>query len=149
MTNKVALKTVEEFMPVYQPLFALFLGKSQAYSEEVGSIDFKRVDTVGDIRAKHITPKDTEIKQIGVSEGKKTFKKYFLANQFIQSLLQDPRGNQEVIAQVLDEHNKQADDLLRAQVQALWSTMVDFGQVMQTICLKTLLKLLPVQLPIT
>ncbi len=116
MTNKVALKSVEEFMadymPVYQPLFSLFLGKSQAYSDEVGTIDFKRADTVGDIRAKHITPKDTEIKQIGVSEGKKTFKKYFLANQFIQSLLQDPRGNQDIIAQVLDEHNKQADDLL-------------------------------------
>lgn len=131
MTNKVALKTVEEFMadymPVYQPLFALFLGKSQAYSEEVGTIDFKRVDTVGDIRAKHITPKDTEIKQIGVAEGKKTFKKYFLANQFIQSLLQDPRGNQDVIAQVLDEHNKQADDLLLLGEGTSAGTVVNNG----------------------
>jgi hypothetical protein len=131
MTNKVALKSVEEFMadymPVYQPLFALFLGKSQAYSEEVGTIDFKRVDTVGDIRAKHITPKDTEIKQISVAEGKKTFKKYFLANQFIQSLLQDPRGNQDVIAQVLDEHNKQADDMLLLGEGTSAGTVVNNG----------------------
>ncbi len=116
MTNKIVLRTVEEFMtgyqPVYNPIYPLFLGKAQSYSEEVGKIDFKRVDTVGDIRAKHITPKDTEIKQIAARESSKTFKKYFLANQFTQSALQDPRGLEDVVAQVLDEHQKQADDLL-------------------------------------
>jgi hypothetical protein len=131
MTNKVALKTVEEFMadymPVYQPIFPLFLDKSQAYSEDVGSVDFKRADTVGDIRAKHITPKDTEIKQIGVKEGKKSFKKYFLANQFVQSSLQDARGNEDVIAQVLDEHNKQADELLLLGEGTSASTMLNNG----------------------
>lgn len=114
-TNKVALRTVEEFMsdytPVYQPLYPLFLGKSQAWSEEVGKIDFKRVETVGDIRAKHVTPKDTEIRQIAVGEAKKSFKKYFLANQFTLSALQDREGVEDVIAQVLDEHQKHADEL--------------------------------------
>jgi hypothetical protein len=100
------------YVPVYQPLYPLFLGKSQSYSEQAGKIDFKRVETVGDIRAKHITPKDTEIKQIAAKESSKTFKKYFLANQFVQSALQDPRGLEDVVAQVLDEHQKQADDLL-------------------------------------
>lgn len=117
MTNKVALRTVEEFMqdytPIYQPIFGLFLGgKSQKYPSEVGKMDFKRANTVGDIRAKHITPKDTEIKQIAVNEGTKSFKKYFLGNQYVQSAFQDRNGIEDVIAQVLDEHNKQADDLL-------------------------------------
>lgn len=116
MTNKIVLRTVEEFMadysPVYQPLYPLLLGKSKSYDEQVGTHDFKRVDTVGDIRAKHITPKDTEIKQVSVKEGKKTFKKYFLANQYVHSNFQDTRGNEDVVAQVLDEHQKQADELL-------------------------------------
>lgn len=116
MTNKIVLRSVEEFMsdytPVYQPLYPLFLGKAKSYDEQVGTHDFKRVDTVGDIRAKHITPKDTEIKQVNVKEGKKTFKKYFLANQYIQSNFQDTRGNEDVVAQVLDEHQKQADEML-------------------------------------
>lgn len=116
MTNKIVLRTVEEFMsdytPIYQAIFSLFLGKSQSYSEEVGTIDFKRADTVGDIRMKHVTPKDTELKQIAVADGKKSFKKYFLGNQFIQSELQDSQGNEDVIAQVLDENMKLADELL-------------------------------------
>lgn len=116
MTNKVVLRSTSEFMsdytPIYQPIYPLFLGKSQAYSEEVGSMDFKRVETVGDIRAKHITPKDTVMQQIAVNEAKKTFKKYFLANQFVQSALQDRQGLEDIISQVLDEHQKQADDLL-------------------------------------
>lgn len=131
MTNKVVLRTVEEFMqdyqPVYQPVYPLFLGKSQAYSEEVGKMDFKRVNTVGDIRAKHITPKDTEIKQIAANEGSKTFKKYFLANQFVQSALQDQRGLEDVVAQVLDEHQKQADELLLLGEGTSNSTMINNG----------------------
>ena len=115
-TNKIALRTVEEFMsdyvPVYQPIYPLFLGKSQSYSREAGKLDFRRVNAVGDIRAKHITPKDTEIRQLSVMEGKKSFKKYFLANQFTLSNFQDREGVEEVIAQVLDEHQLQADELL-------------------------------------
>jgi len=114
-TNKIALRTVEEFMsdytPVYNPLYPLFLRKSQQYSAEVGKLDFRRVLAVGDIRAKHITPKDTEMRQIAVMEGKKSFKKYFLANQFLQSQVQDREGLEEVIAQVLDEHQVQMDEL--------------------------------------
>lgn len=116
MTNKIALRTVEEFMadytPIYQPIYPLLLGKSQSYSEEVGVLNFKRLEAMGDLRLKHITPKDTEIKQIGAKEGSKTFKKYFLANQYVQSDLQDSKGIEDVLAQVLDENQKLADDLL-------------------------------------
>lgn len=131
MTNKVALRTIEEFMadyqPVYQPIYPLFLGKSQAYSEEVGKLDFKRVNTVGDIRAKHITPKDTEIRQIAVNESSKTFKKYFLANQFTLSALQEQRGVEDVVAQVLDEHQKQMDELFLLGEGTSNSTMINNG----------------------
>lgn len=114
-TNRIALRTVEEFMadykPTYNPIYGLFMKKSQTYSEEAGTIDFKRVDTVGDIRLKHITPKDTEIKQIIVGELKKTFKKYFLGKQYRQSTLQDTKGIEDVIAQVLDENQKLQDEI--------------------------------------
>lgn len=114
-TNKIQLRTVEEFMsgyaPIYQPIYPLFLGKSQQYAPEVGKFEFRRVQTVGDIRAKHITPKDTEIRQIGVMEGSKTFKKYFLANQFTLSDFQDRQGVEDVVSQVLDEHQLQSDEL--------------------------------------
>lgn len=113
MTNKIVMRTPEEFMndyiPVYQPLYPLLMKKSQQYSEQVGQVDFRAVKTVGDIRAKHITPKDTEMSQVAVADGKKSFKKYFLGNQFIQSSLQDLDGAESVVAQVLDEHQKQAD----------------------------------------
>ncbi len=131
MTNKVALRTIEEFMagyvPIYQPIYPLLLGKSQSYSEEVGKQEFRRVNTVGDIRAKHITPKDTEIRQIAVSEAKKTFKKYFLANQFTISSMQDQQGVEDVVSQVLDEHQKQADELLLLGEGTSGSTMINNG----------------------
>jgi hypothetical protein len=133
MTNKVVLRSTDEFMsdyvPVYQPLYPLFMGKSQSYSEEVGAVNFKRVSAVGDIRAKHITPKDTEIQQIAVNDAKKTFKKYFLANQFIQSALQDQEGTEEVVAQVLDEHQKQADELLLLGEGTSASDMINNGLI--------------------
>lgn len=116
MTNKIALRTVEEFMsdytPVYQPIYPLFLGKSQQYAQEVGKRDFRRVQAVGDIRGDIITPKDTHIKQISVMEGKKTFKSYFRANQFLLSSIQDRQGVEEVVSQVLDEHQIQMDEIL-------------------------------------
>lgn len=115
MTNKIALRTVEEFMsdyvPVYQPIYPLFLGKSQQYAQEVGKRDFRRVQAVGDIRGDIITPKDTHIKQIAVMEGKKSFKSYFRANQFILSQFQDRQGVEEVVSQVLDEHQIQTDEI--------------------------------------
>jgi hypothetical protein len=114
-TNKIVLREVESFMadytPVYTPIYPLFLTKSQQYAGEVGKHTFRRVNTVGDIRAKHITPKDTEIRQIAVQEGTKAYKKYFLANQFQMSALQDRQGAEEVTAQVLDEHQIQMDEL--------------------------------------
>jgi hypothetical protein len=129
MTNKVALRTTEEFMqdytPVYQPIYPLLLGKSQSYSEEVGTVNFKRADAVGDIRAKHITPKDTEMKQISAKESSKSFKKYFLGNQYIQSALQDIAGVEDVNAQVLDEHQKQFDELVLFGEGTSDSTMIN------------------------
>lgn len=116
MTNKIQLKDVDQYMadyrPVYNPIYPLFLSNSQSYSQEVGKVNFKRLEAVGDIRAHHVTPKDTEIKQIGVVEKSKTFKKYFLANQYVQSALQDQGQVEDVVRQVLDEHQKHMDDLL-------------------------------------
>lgn len=114
-TNKFDLRTVEDFMsdytPIYQAFYPLFLPRSSQYAAEVGKNDFRRINTVGDIRAKHITPKDTEMQQINVMEGKKSFKKYFLANQFQISQMQDRQGVEEVTTQVLDEHQVQMDEL--------------------------------------
>lgn len=130
-TDKVGLRTVEEFMqdytPAYKPIYPLFLGKSQAYSEEVGKIDFKRATTVGDIRGKHLTPKDTEIWQINVKESSKTLKKYFLANQFQLSEMQDQQGIEDVVAQVLDEHQIQFDELMLLGEGTSTSTMLNNG----------------------
>lgn len=130
-TNKIALRSVEEFMsdyvPIYQPIYPLFLGKSQQYAQEAGKLDFRRVQTVGDIRAKHVTPKDTEIKQVSVMEGKKSFKKYFLANQFTLSEIQDRQGVEEVVAQVLDEHQIQMDELFLLGEGTSDSSMLNNG----------------------
>lgn len=116
-TNKIVLRSVEEFMtdftPVYTALYPLLIGgKSVQYDAEVGDVKFRRLDTVGDIRAKHITPKDTEIRQVNVTDGSKQFKKYFLATQYVQSSWQDRQGDEDVVSQVLDEHHVQADELL-------------------------------------
>lgn len=131
MTNKIVLKSVDEFMadyqPVYQPIFPLFLGKSKQYASEAGVLNFKRLEAVGDIRNRHITPKDTEIKQIGVREGSKTYKKYFLGSQYTESDLQDHERVNDVAAQVLDEHNKHQDDLLFLGEGTSASTMVNNG----------------------
>jgi hypothetical protein len=115
-TNQVELRTVEKVMsdytPTYQPIYPLFLAKSEQYAREVGKLDFRRVDVIGDIRARHVTPKDTELKQITVTDGKKTFKKYFLANQFRRSTFNSQAAAEEVVARVLDEHQIQADEML-------------------------------------
>lgn len=114
-TNKIVLRTTEEFMsdytPIYQPIYPLFLSKSQQYDREVGKHNFRRMEAVGDVRARRITPKDTEIKQVNVTEGFRSFKKYFFANQFQLSEFQTREGAEEVVSQVLDEHQLQADEL--------------------------------------
>lgn len=116
MTNKIVLRTVEEFMndykPVYVPILPLFMDNAIAYAVEAGKVNFSRLEAVGDLRSKMLGPKDTEFHQIGAAESKKGFKKYFFGSQFRQSSLQDARGYESVVAQVLDEHNKQADELM-------------------------------------
>lgn len=130
-TNRVALRSVEQFMadykPVYVPIYSAFLANSQSYSQEVGKISFNRLEAVGDIRAKHITPKDTAIHSIQARESSKAFKKYFLASEFAQSSLQDNSRTEQVIAQVLEEMNKQFDDLLLLGEGTSHSTMVNNG----------------------
>jgi hypothetical protein len=115
-TNKLVLRTIielmQDYVPVYQPIYPLLLGKSQAWAEEVGQIQFKRLVSVGDLRGGHVTPKDTEMKQVSVSENLKVFKKYFLANQFTQSALQDRAQVEDVIKQVLDEYHRHMDELV-------------------------------------
>jgi len=116
MTNKVILRSVEEFMndfkPTYRALYPLMMKNSQAYPQVVGKLDFRRATTKGDIRMKRITPKDSHIHQIVVGDGKKTFNKYFDAAQFKQSIFQDTDGNESIIAEVLDENEKLQDELL-------------------------------------
>lgn len=114
-TNKIVARTKEEFMadyvPTYRPIYSTFLGKSQLHTSEVGKAETRRVYAMGDIRTKHYTPKDTEIAQIAIMEKKKTYKKYFLVNQFVQSNFQDREGMEDVVRQVLDEHQLQADEM--------------------------------------
>lgn len=116
MTNKIAVKDVDQFMadyvPVYKPIFPLLLGKSKQYTEDVGTVTNRRLEAKGDIRNKHILPKDTVIKQISAVEGSKIFKKYFLAGQYTESNFQDHDRLNDVVSQVLDEHNKHQDDLV-------------------------------------
>ncbi len=130
-TNKPVLKDVDQFMadyrPIYQPILPLFLPKSVQYNEEVGKLNFKRIEAVGDIRAKHITPKDTEIRQISVNEKSKTFKKYFLYNQFVLSEFQDQGNVADVTSQVLDEHWKHADELFLLGEGTSASNMINNG----------------------
>lgn len=130
-TNKVMLRSVEQFMadykPIYTPLYSALLGNSQAYSEEAGKVSFNRLEAVGDLRAKHITPKDTVIEQIAAVEKSKVFKKYFLGKQFIQSALQDNSRTEQVIAQVLNEHQKHMDDLVLLGEGSSDSTMINNG----------------------
>ena len=130
-TGKIVLKTVEEFMedytPVYTPIYPLFMGKSVQYESTVGVINYRRVEAIGDIRAQHITPKDTEIKQVNVTDAQKSYKKYFLANQYIVSELQDTEGAADVIAQVLDEHHVQMDEMLMLGEGTSAATAVNNG----------------------
>lgn len=115
MTNLIALRSIDEFYkgykPAYSPILPLFTGSAVKYSVDAGSVNFRQANAVGDIRSKLISPKDTEMHQILANEGSKTFKKYFLGSQFIQSQLQDVQGYEDVVGQVLDEHNKQSDEL--------------------------------------
>lgn len=116
MTDKLVLRTVEQFLadfrPTYNPMYPLFLANGVQYDTTVGTQNLRRLNAMGDIRAKHITPKDTEIKQIGSAESLKTYKKFYLMNQYVESSFQDQRGQEEVISQALDEHQKQADEIL-------------------------------------
>lgn len=114
-TNKIVLRSVDEIMADYQPTYIPFwslLTNSMAYPEEVGKLNFKRLEAVGNIRNQHYNPKDTHIHQISVVEKQKVFKKYFLASQYVQSTLQDRNQNEDVVRQILDENNKLMDDLV-------------------------------------
>jgi hypothetical protein len=116
MTNKIVQRSIEEFLadytPNYNPIMPLLMGNAVQYELAAGTQKLTRLEAVGDLRSKFHGPKDTELHQIGAKEGSKVFAKYFFASQFINSELQDSQGVEDVQAQVLDEHNKQADELL-------------------------------------
>jgi hypothetical protein len=130
-TDRINLKTVEEFMngytPIYKPIYPLFLGKSQQYTMDVGKINFNTVEAVSDLRMKTVTPKDSELRSIAAHNRTATFKKYFLANQFRQSTLQDIGDIEGVVSQVLDENQKLMDDLLLLGEGTSASTMINNG----------------------
>lgn len=116
MTNKIELRSTEQFLadfqPTYKPVMPLFLAKkSVQYAVEVGKVDFKRATAIGDLRARLYGPKDTEMHQLFTGRSSKSFNKYVLGAQYRQSELQDRQGIEDVNAQVLDEHNKQNDEL--------------------------------------
>jgi hypothetical protein len=117
-----------DYEPAYTAFYPFLLsGKSQSYSEEVGKINFKRLEAVSDLRTKHITPKDTEIRQIAVTEKSKIFKKYFLANQYVQSSLQDSAQNEDIVKQVLDENQKYMDEIVLLGEGTSVATVVNNG----------------------
>lgn len=130
-TNKIVLREVNEinadYVPTYQPFYPLLMGKSVAYPEQVGKVNFKRLEAVGNIRNQHYNPKDTHIHNISVVEKTKVFKKYFLASSFVQSTLQDREQNEDVVRQVLDENQKLMDDLVLLGEGTSASTMVNNG----------------------
>lgn len=115
MTNKIVLRSADQLMADYvsryQPLYPLFMNGGQSYNMEVGKLNFKRMEAVGDLRSKVITPKDTHVHQLGAVSTSKTYKQYPLASQFVQSNFQDTRQNEDLVKQFLDEQEKQFDEL--------------------------------------
>lgn len=115
MTNKIVFRSVEEFMggftPRYTSLMARFLDGAKQHEAAVGEAKYSQVSALGDIRSRVVTPKDTELHQIGAGPSSKTFKKYFLGSQYIQSNLQDRQGYEDVVSEALDEHNKHNDEI--------------------------------------
>lgn len=130
-TGKNVLKSVTEIMagykPIYTPIAPLFLSGAKQYVEEVGKLEFRAFEAVSDLDAKHITPKDTEMHQVAISEGSKYFKKYFLGNQLQISQFQSQEGADKAIAQVLDRHNLLFDIMLLTGEGTSDSTMVNNG----------------------
>jgi len=115
MTNNIVFRSVEEFMtgytPQYTPLMPLFLAGARQHEATVGEHKYRQMSAVGDLRSRVITPKDTEIFQVGSAASSKAFKKFFLGSQYIQSNLQSREGYEDVVAEVLDEHFKQNDEI--------------------------------------
>lgn len=132
-TNNIQLKTTieynNEYTPIYTPIYPLLLanGRAKQYAADVGQIQFKHLEAVGDIRTQRYTPKDTHIHQIAAMDQTKTFKKYFKASQFINSSLQTQDDVQRVIQQVLDENHAHMDDLLLLGEGTSASTMLNNG----------------------
>lgn len=115
-TQKNVLRSIDEtitnYVPTYRAIYPLFLPRGRQYQAEVGKINYKQIDAMGDIRAKHYTPKDTEMQTISTGESAKLFHKYFMANKYTVSTLQDLNEIQRIQTQVLEEHQKQADEFL-------------------------------------
>lgn len=114
-TSKLVLREkdviMNDFRPTYDPLLPIFMQGGQKHEMEVGVDTFKRLEAVSDLRAKHITPKDTVMHNLVAIEKTKTFKKYPFGSQFVRSTLQDNEQNESFVKQVLDESFKHADEI--------------------------------------
>jgi len=115
MTSKIVLREVDEFLAdfvaTYSPIMPGFLVGGSQYTMEVGKINFRRLQTDGNLDAMLLSPKDTEMTQIQSRESKKIFSKYFLGAQYVQSQLQDRQGYEVVLAETLNHLNLQNDKL--------------------------------------
>lgn len=115
-TGQVVLKEPKEFMKgrprVYQPLYPSFMGNTQQYAVEVAKREFRRLEAIGDLRGKRVTPKDTEIKALQVREGSKFFKAYFNLAMLPLSGLQSQEGIEDANNMILEEYEKSQDELM-------------------------------------
>lgn len=132
-TNKIVLRSTDEiaagYIPTYIPFWMTLLsnGKSKAYPEVVGKLNFKRMEAVGNLRSQKYSPKDTHVHQISAVEKSKIFKKWFECSQFVQSTLQDTSQNEDIVKQVLDENNKRMDDIVLLGEGTSGSNVVNNG----------------------
>lgn len=130
-TSKPVMKSVDQFLADYQPIYKtiapLVMKKSQQYDSIDGVINFKRIEAVGDIRPKQFTPKDNIVRRITVGESQKTFKKFHFGNQFVLSHKQDQGDVNDVARQVLDEHFKMFDENLLTGEGTSVETVVNNG----------------------
>lgn len=130
-SNKVVLRETNEIMadykPSYQPFWPILLGNSKSHPEVVGKVNHKRMELVGNLRMQRYNPKDTHVHQLAAVEKTKSYKKYFLAGQLVQSTLQDREQIEDLIKQGLDENNKLQDDLVLLGEGTSASTMINNG----------------------
>jgi hypothetical protein len=116
-TNRLVLKDVDQFMadytPIYQPLYPLFLGKSQQYSEEVGTPELQAPRS----GRRHPRPShhaEGHRHQADRGEGRLEDLQEVLPREPVRAvaLCRITSRTDDVVRQVLDEHQKQFDEMM-------------------------------------